>query len=139
MKTLTPSLLRYAIVAVLVTFSFRVILSALLQSQQFNFVIPLAILFAVIMFMAGRYYGRKDVAYLPIFDIGFRFHLATFLQFHLVSFAWQLFGRPSGYERISTLYWTFVYWGLVLAIHFYYYRQVKKSTIKNIHRDDLFE
>lgn len=139
MKTLTPSLLRYAIIASLMTFGFRVFLSALLQSQQFNFVIPLAILFAVIMFMAGRYYGRKDVAYLPIFDIGFRFHLTTFLQFNLVSFAWQLFGSPSGYEHISTLYWTLTFWGLALGLHYYYYLQVRKDTIKDIHRDDLFE
>ena len=139
MITLTPSLLRFAIVAILLTFSFRVALSAFLEAQQFNFVIPIAVLYAATMFIAGRYYGKKDSAYLPIFDIGFRFHLVTFLQFNLVSFAWQLFGNPSTYERVSTLYWTFIYWGLALGFHFYYYRQVKKSTIKDIHRDDLFE
>jgi hypothetical protein len=139
MKTLTPSLRRFAIVAILLTFSFRIALSTLLWSRHYNFVMPIAILFAVLMFIAGRYYGQKDQAYLPIFDIGFRFHLVTFLQFNLVSFAWQLFGNPSVHEPISILYWTLTYWGLVLACHFYYYRQVKKSTIKDIHRDDLFE
>ncbi|TYP96802.1 hypothetical protein BC792_10423 [Sphingobacterium allocomposti] len=139
MKTLTPPLIRFALVAVGCTAGFRVALSSLLTQGHFNFVVPVAILFGLVMFLAGRYFGRRDNEYLPIYDVGFRFHLVTFLQYHIVSYGWYWFGFPSVHEHIGALNATLIIWGICLAVHAYYYVQARRHTIKHINRDELFD
>lgn len=139
MKTLTPPLIKFGLVAVCCTVGFRVALSSLLTNAQFNFIIPVAILFALVMFFVGRFFGRKDNEYLPIYDVGFRFHLITFLQYQLISYAWFCFGFPSTYERIGALNITLLIWGTCLLIHTYYYFQARKHSINQINKDELFD
>jgi len=139
MKTLTPPIIKFGIVAILCTMGFRVALSSLLTNAQFTFIIPIAVLFAFVMFLAGRFFGKKDNEYLPIYDVGFRFHLITFLQYQLISYAWFWFGFPSTHEKIGTLNITLFIWGICLLVHAYYYLQTKKHTIKRISKDELFD
>lgn len=139
MKTLTPPLIKFGLVAILGTTGFRVALSTFLTEGHFNFIIPLSILFTIAMFMAGRYFGKKDHEYLPIYDVGFRFHLVTFLQFHVVSYTWALFGYPSKLENIGVLHNTLIFWSILLGFHTYYYVQAKKNSIRHINKEDLFD
>lgn len=139
MKILTPPLIKFGLTAILCTVGFRMALSSLLTTAQFNFIIPVAILFALLMFLVGRFFGKKDNAYLPIYDVGFRFHLITFLQYHIVSYIWFWYGTPSTMENIGFLNITLVIWGIFLVIHAFYYIEAKKNAIKSIHKDDLFD
>jgi len=91
------------------------------------------------MWFNGRYFGWKEYEYLPIYDIGFRFHLATFLAHNVVSLLWFSLGFQSHYETISVIFITAGIWSVFLFIHFMYYLSIRKSTIKDLDKDDLFE
>lgn len=139
MKTFTPPLTRFALVAVLSTAGFRILLSGLLNNASFKYIIPLALLYAIVLFATGWHFGKKDGDYLPIHDVGFRFHLITFIQYQIITYACFFLGKPSRLEHVGQLNPVLVIWGFFLCLHFYYYLKAKKNTIKQIRRDDIFE
>lgn len=48
-------------------------------------VIVVVINYGLSMAISGWYFGRKDAEYLPIYDIGFRFHLTPYLVHNMIS------------------------------------------------------
>lgn len=140
MKTLlTPSLIKFTIIAVLLTIAFRLALSTSITNKMTIYVILASIIYGVTMWINGRYFGRKEYDNIPIYDIGFRFHLSTFIAHNLVSLFWFMLGFESHYESIKIIYLVAVIWSLLLMIHFFYFLSARKSSIKNLDKDDLFE
>lgn len=140
MKTLiTPNLLKFTLTTVILTIFFRLGLSTSITNKMIIAVILSAVIYAVLMWLNGRYFGRKEYEYLPIYDIGFRFHLSTFFSHNLVSIFWFVFGFESHYENITTIYMTALIWSVFLIIHFVYFLSIRKSTIKNLDKENLFE
>jgi hypothetical protein len=76
---------------------------------------------------------------LPIYDIGFRFHLVTYLTHNIVSVVWFKIGFESRYENMSIIYTTALIWSVFLIMHFLYYLSARKSSIKNLKKNELFE
>ena len=91
------------------------------------------------MYTFGHYFGKKEQEYLPINDAGFRSHLTCYIVHNLISFLWFVFGFESKYERVEVIYITALAWGIFLLIHFFKYRSIKKSTINNLDKNELFE
>jgi hypothetical protein len=140
MKTfITPNLIKFTVTTIILTVIFRICLSASLTNNITVAVIISAITYAVLMFFNGSYFGRKEYEYLPFYDIGFRFHFSTFLSHNIISILWFVFGFESHYENIKTIYITALIWSIFLIIHLVYYLSIKKSSIKNLNKEDLFE
>ena len=79
MKTITQYLLRFALTATVLTIIFRYFLSYGIENQSGILITISAVTYGLLMFASGWYFGRKDGEYLPIYDVGFRFHLTTYL------------------------------------------------------------
>ncbi|MCZ4694561.1 hypothetical protein DWB61_05850 [Ancylomarina euxinus] len=140
MKALiTPNLLRFTLVTVVLTIIFRLGLSTSITNKIIIAVIISAVVYAILMWINGSFFGRKDYEYLPFYDIGFRFHLSTFLAHNIISIFWFVFGFESKYENINTIYITALIWSVFLIVHMIYYLSVRKSSIKNLDKEDLFE
>ncbi len=140
MKSLiTPNLIKFSIITVVLTILFRIGLSTSITNKMTIAIILSAIVYAILMWINGSYYGRKEYEYLPIYDIGFRFHFSTFLAHNTVSILWFVVGFESKYENIKVIYITAFIWSIFLIIHFIYYLSVRKSSIKNLDKEDLFE
>jgi|SaaInlStandDraft_1057018.scaffolds.fasta_scaffold18744_4 hypothetical protein len=140
MKSLiTPNLIKFTLVTIILTILFRIGLSTSITNGMMIAVILSAIIYAISMWINGSYFGRKEYEYLPIYDIGFRFHLSTFIAHNLISLLWFVFGFESKYENINVIYITALIWSVLLIIHFVYYLSVRKSSIKNLDKEDLFE
>ena len=140
MKSLiTQNLIKFTITTIILTILFRIGLSTSITNELTLAVILSAIIYAILMFINGSYFGRKEYEYLPIYDIGFRFHLSTFLAHNAVSILWFVFGFESKYENIKVIYITALIWSIFLIIHFAYYLSVRKSTIRNLDKEDIFE
>ena len=140
MKTLiTNNLLKFTLVTIILTILFRIALSTSITNKMTLGVIICSILYGILMWFNGRYFGRKEYEYLPIYDIGFRFHLFTFLAHNLVSVLWFVFAFESKYENIKVIYITALIWSVFLIIHLIYYLSVRKSSIKNLDKENLFE
>ena len=140
MKTLiTSNLVKFTLTTAILTIIFRFGLSYSISNKMSIALILSSVIYAILMWCNGSYFGRKEYEYLPIYDIGFRFHLATFLAHNLTSIFWFVFGFESQYENIQTIYLTALIWAVFLIIHFIYFLSVRKSTIKNLDKNDLFE
>ncbi|MGB0932991.1 MAG: hypothetical protein ACPGU5_01840 [Lishizhenia sp.] len=140
MKTLiTNNLLKFTLGTVVLTVLFRIILSTSITNQISLGIIFCSVSYGLLMWFNGRYFGRKEYENLPIYDIGFRFHLFTFLGHNLVSILWFAFSFESKYENINVIYTTALIWLVILVIHFVYYLSIRKSTIKNLDKENLFE
>ncbi len=140
MKSLiTPNLIKFTLATIILTIIFRIGLSTSITNKMTIAVIVCSIVYGILMWFNGSYFGRKDYEYLPIYDIGFRFHLSTFLTHNVVSILWFVFSFESKYENIKVIYITALIWSVFLIIHLIYYLSVRKSSIKNLDKEDLFE
>lgn len=139
MKTITPYLLRFALVATILTIIFRFVLSYGIENQSITIIILSGMTYGISMFISGWIIGKKDGEYLPIFDVGFRFHFTTFLIFSVISELWFILGLNSHYEKIKTIHITILIWSILLLIHFIVYLWTRKNSINNLDKNDLFE
>lgn len=139
MKTITPYLLRFALVATILTIIFRFVLSYGIENQSITIIILSGMTYGISMFISGWIIGKKDGEYLPIFDVGFRFHFTTFLVFSVISELWFILGFNSHYEKIKTIHITILIWSILLLIHFIVYLWTRKNSINNLDKNDLFE
>lgn len=139
MKTITPYLMKFAATAILFTLFFRYFLSYGIEKQNSIIILTAAVVYGAAMFASGWYFGKKEGDYLPIYDVGFRFHFVTFIIHNGISELWLLLGFASTYERIETVHYTLLFWLPFLIIHFIFYIRMRKKTIKGLHKEDLFE
>ncbi|QFZ53417.1 hypothetical protein FEZ18_00640 [Oceanihabitans sp. IOP_32] len=140
MKTLlTKNLLTFTWVTLLLTIIFRAGLSTAITNKMTIAIILCAVIYAILMWFNGRYFGKKDYEYLPLYDVGFRFHLSTFIAHNTVSLLWFVFAFESKYENIKVIYITALIWLVFLILHFLYFLSIRKSSIKNLDKDNLFE
>ena len=139
MKTITHNLTKFAITATILTILFRYSLTYGIENNT-NFIIFLsALLYALAMFVSGWTFGKKDREYLPIYDVGFRFHLATYLIHNILSELWFVRGFNSKNENITVIHSTAIIWGIFLIIHFLIFFWTRKNSINNLDKEDLFD
>ena len=125
MKSLiTPNLIKFTVVTLILTILFRIGLSTSITNGMIIAIILSVVIYAISMWINGSYFGRKEYEYLPIYDIGFRFHLFTFLAHNLVTVSWFVFAFESKYENIKVIYITILIWSVFLIIHLIYYLSV---------------
>ncbi|MCC7332748.1 MAG: hypothetical protein IT232_09085 [Flavobacteriales bacterium] len=139
MKTITPYLLRFALAVTVLTIIFRYFLSYGIEKQSGIIIAISAATYGLLMFASGWYFGRKDGEYLPIYDIGFRFHLTTYLIHNGISLLWIGFGLGSKHENLSVSIMAAVLWGISLLIHFAFFLWARKNSINNLDKEDIFE
>ena len=85
--TITKPLVQFILVTTLLTILFRISLSEVLNNQLWNLVFIPPVIYFILMYVSGRFFGIKEYEYLPIGDIGFRFHLSTFVVFFTISYS----------------------------------------------------
>ncbi len=139
MKTITKNLLAFSIALAVLTIAFRFSLSTMLQNQLFSNVWIIATIYGILIFIIGWIFGKKDKMNLPLYDIGFRFHFATYIICNLIAEVWYLIGLQSEYENVRTVHLTVIFWGIALLIHFIIYLATRKNAIKGIKKTEIFE
>ncbi|MFO8023050.1 MAG: 2TM domain-containing protein [Perlabentimonas sp.] len=139
MKALTKNLLIFSVSLILLTILFRFSLSTMLQNRLFFSVWIVAVAYGIIVFIMGWVFGKRDNLNLPLYDVGFRFHLATYVICNLIGEIWYLLDLQSDYEKIRTIHLTALFWGIGLLIHFIIYLITRKDAIKGIKKSEIFE
>lgn len=139
MKTITIYLLRYALTATVLTIIFRYFLSYGIDNQSGIIITISSATYGLLMFVSGWYFGRKDGEYLPIYDVGFRFHLTTYVIHIGISLLWILLGFGSKYENLNVPIMVAFYWGIFLLLHFVFFLWARKNSINNLDKEDIFE
>jgi hypothetical protein len=136
--TITKPLVQFILVTTLLTIMFRISLSEVLNNQLWNLVFIPPVIYFILMYVSGRFFGIKEYEYLPIGDIGFRFHLSTFVVFFSVSYTMFYLEYMSGSEPRSIIDTTLLIWGILLFTQYIFYQKFKKNNIKGINKEDIF-
>lgn len=139
MKLISKYLLGFAATVGVLTILFRYFLSRGIDVGSLTTIVASSVLYGIAMFISGWYWGVRDGNYLPIFDIGFRFHLTTFIVHNLISYLWLAAGFASIKENYTTLFWVLGIWGGVVMIHALIFAITRRKTIRNLNKADLFE
>lgn len=139
MKAITIYLLRFALVITALTCIFRYFLSYGIDNKSTLIISLSSVLYFIAMFISGWYFGKKEGDYLPLYDVGFRFHLTTYLVYNLISELWFILGFNSNYEKAGNVHSTAITWGAFLLLHLLFFLWTRKKTIDNIDKEDLFE
>lgn len=139
MKALTPNLLKFILVAIVLTLVFRYFLSYGIAAKSNLIITVSAGLYGLLMFSSGFFFGKRDGEYLPFYDIGFRSHLATYIICNGIGELWFLLGLNSGYEKIEVIHQTAIIWGMFLFAHFCFFLYTRKNAVVGLDKDDLFE
>lgn len=139
MKSVSKNLVIFAGLLFILTICFRLFLSQTLQYKQFTSAWIIAALYGIIVFIIGWTFGKKEKMFLPLYDIGFRFHLVTYIICNLIAEAWYFFGFQSIYENVITVHLTVIFWGIVLIFHFVLFLITRKNAIKGIKKSNIFE
>lgn len=139
MKLITKDLLRFAVAASILTLIFRYFLSMGIDHNSIGIILIISLFYGVSMFLSGMYWGRRDRHHLPIFDVGFRFHLCTFIVHQIISYIWLAGGFASEKEDYGPFYSVMIIWGAILLIHAVIFFRTRNKTYKNLNKRDLFE
>jgi hypothetical protein len=131
-------LFRFIVLITIWNVLFRVALSYMLKNEIFNMVIVPPVIFFLLMFFTGKYFGLKQWKDLPT-DVSFKYHLSSFCIFFIVSYGFYFSDLLSKYEPRLILDYILIFWGLCLIFHFIQYIKFKKSSIKGIHHDQIFD
>tara|TARA_B100001175_G_scaffold282482_1_gene261625 strand:- start:108 stop:530 length:423 start_codon:yes stop_codon:yes gene_type:complete len=137
--TITKSLIQFITVTTFLTVIFRISLSEFLNEQLWSFVFIPPLIYFILMYVSGRYFGIKEYKYLPIGDIGFRFHVSTFIIFLIVSYLMYYLGYMSNSEPRGILDITISIWGIFLIIHMILFFKSKNDNIMGINKEDIFD
>lgn len=139
MKAITRNLVLFSIGLIVFTIVFRYVLSTMLQAEHFVGIWIIAVLYAIIVFINGWIFGKRDKLTLPLYDVGFRFHLATYVICNSIAEIWYSLGLQSDFENIKAVHLTVLFWGIGLFIHFIIYLYTRKNAIKGIKKSEIFE
>jgi len=139
MKYITKNLVIHSVIFLFASFLFRYLISWSLTNSHFHGVwMVSAVYFISLTVMIWRF-SILDKKHLPLYDLGFRFHVATFFIWLLVSHIWFEFGSISPHEEIIQLNVSSVIWLIILVIHFIVYRLTRKKSFKGLKKSDIFE
>lgn len=139
MKFLTKNLVIHSVIFLIASFLFRYLISWSLISEYFNGVWIVAAAYFVSVFVLTWWFSILDKEQLPYYDVGFRFHLATFVIWLLVSHLWFAYGKLSPHEHIIQLHISSAIWAVFVLIHFVAFWVTRKNAIKGLKKTDLFE
>jgi len=106
-----------------------------LQEQSYSNIWWFAGFFGVFLFVIGFVLGCKDPVHKSRKDLGFQYHLITFLIVNGVGIPWLLFSaqlNPHTYLNAALQVFP---WAVGLFFHFY----VSSKSIKGMNKEELFD
>ena len=138
-KYITKNLLIHAFVLAISSFLFRVFISWALSNEYFTGVWFIAALYCLSVYLLIWKFSVLDKKILPIYDLGFRFHLVTYIVWVVISYLWFSFGNISSHENMNQVHISSLYWLLTLIVHFCIYLFSRRKTIKGLKKTEIFD
>ena len=137
MKVLTIRLGQFAACGLILTILFRYILNLCIETGSMFTPWLCAAIYFCLMFLTGWHFGKKDVIENEIYDIGFRFHLVTYILCIGSGYIAYYMGFETG--GLKSMNITTISWGLGLLVHFILFLIAQKKTIKGYAKEDIFQ
>ena len=137
MKALSLRLGQFAVCALLVTVLFRYALNLCIGEESSLASLLCSVVYFCLMYYVGSYFGGKDAVENEFHDIGFRFHLATYVVCMSVGLGAYYIGWHT--EPLMAMGITAASWGIGLLVHFVFFLMERKNTIRGYAREEIFQ
>ena len=137
MKALTIRLGQFAICALVLTVLFRYALNLWIEANSVIGTTTCSIVYGGLMLLVGWYFGTKDTKENEVHDIGFRYHLVTYILCIGIGYGVHYLGWNAESLRAMTI--TAISWGIGLLVHFIFYLIEQRKTIKGYAKDEIFQ
>lgn len=138
-KYITKILLIHAFILSVISIVFRFLISWSLTNDYFIRVWFIAGIYCLTVYFLIWKLSILDKKNLPFYDLGFRFHLITYLIWVLISYFWFMYGNISSHEHINQVHISTLYWLLTLIVHFCIYLVSRKKSIKGLKKTEIFD
>ncbi|MBQ2912722.1 MAG: hypothetical protein IJE52_03420 [Bacteroidales bacterium] len=137
MRVFTQRLGQFAVCALLSTIVFRYTLNLAVGMESLPATSVCSIVYFGLMFFAGWYFGSKDEQEHQIHDIGFRFHLVTYILCIAMGYAAYFIGWNT--EPLKSMNIGAIAWGIGLALHFVFFLFAQKNAIRGYAKEEIFQ
>lgn len=137
MRVFTQRLGQFAVCALLSTIVFRYTLNLAVGMESLPATLVCSIVYFGLMYFAGRYFGSKDEQEHQIHDIGFRFHLVTYIMCIAMGYAAYFIGWNT--EPLKSMNIGAIAWGIGLAFHFVFFLFAQKNAIRGYAKEEIFQ
>lgn len=135
MKKLTTNLKYFAIALMVLTLTFSYYLYSFIASEQYTNIIVLATVFGISVFAIGLYFGYNDKEVNTKIDLGFNYHLFTYIIVNGIGILWLFSVLGFTNENIKMAASQLLFWGIGLFVHYLFSRR----SIKGYDRDTIFK
>jgi len=132
---MTINLKYFSGLAIFFSATFFHYLTTALKAHTFGNIWWFALLFGVLLFAAGFLLGRRDLVRMSRSDLGFQYHLMTFIIVNLIGITWFFVSMGINKATLLNALCQCVPWGIGLLIHYYY----SSKTIKGMNKEELFD
>ena len=137
MKVFTLRFGQFIVGALLLTVIFRYVLNLSIGEESLNIGILSSVIYFCLMFMCGWYFGKKDATENGFYDIGFRYHAATYVICVGISYVAYYVGLNT--ESLWSMTITALSWGIGLLVHLIVFLLGQRRTIKGYAKDEIFD
>ncbi len=133
MRKLSKQQLIFAIVSIVLTVVFLYTLNHFIDTKIWKNINIIAIAYGALMFVNGLANGYFDDDRFQRFDLGFRYHIITFLTVNSMHLIFVLL--PDSNYTFTNFILSALFWGIGVFGHYQYARK----TIKGYTPEELFE
>jgi uncharacterized membrane protein AbrB (regulator of aidB expression) len=137
MKVFTLKFGQFIIGAFLLTVVFRYALNLSISVDSWLLSLLFSVVYFCLMFLCGWYFGKRDSVENNVYDIGFRYHVATYVLCVGISYVFYYMGWNT--ESLNSMTITAISWGVGLLVHFILFLVEQRKTIKGYVKDEIFD
>ena len=139
MKIITKFLILWAVSVSILTIIFRTSMSYVITNELYNLTWPIAIIFAVSLFILGWFLGKRHSINIFTYGSGLHFHITDYICFGIISELWIYFGLSANSEEQIT-HNVLIFWGVGLLAHILIFIMKRKfNTIKGVDKLEIFD
>jgi len=139
MKIITKFLILWAVSVSILTIIFRTSMSYVITNELYNLAWPIAIIFAVSLFILGWFLGKRHSINIFTYGSGLHFHITDYICFGIISELWIYFGLSANSEEQIT-HNVLIFWGIGLLAHILIFIMKRKfNTIKGVDKLEIFD
>ena len=135
MKTLTNNLKYFCILTLVFSIVFFYLLYTALLAESYSNIWIYATLYGVALFTSGFTLGYNDSVRNSRLDLGFQYHLVTFIIVNLVAIVSLFIAMGINNETLINGTLHIIFWALGLLVHYYY----SSRSIKGMDKEELFD
>lgn len=135
MKTMTNNLKYFGGLTLVLSVAFFYYLHSALHAQSFSNIWLFAILYGVILFIAGLVLGYKDPIRRSRADLSFQYHLMTFIIVNIIGIPWLFISMGLNNSTLLSAAFQCVPWSIGLFLHYYF----SSRSIKGMNKKEIFD